>query len=140
MKLNVGDFAPTCGARISSLRGIAGNDADVLRLNSKCFAHFSQEVFDRLRPFQPRMEGHYPFMVRSMEEHAWIESYREVDGVALVLRQMAKRVNFDTNWNKAGEVLEAHYEGLNEDFLQFFPEIKKAVEKRFNIRLTISGN
>ena len=102
---------------------------------SRDLAEFSQSVFDRLRPYHDRMEGYYPSMVRSMEEHDWINSYRSVEGVALVLRQMARRVRFSTDWDKAGDVLEEHYTALNEDFLAFFPEMIKAVEKSFNIRL-----
>jgi len=99
---------------------------------------FSETVFDRLRPFNSQMPGFYPTMIEKMEEEKWIESYKSISGTAFVLERMSRRVSFENKWEMAEEVLKNNYEGLQNDFALFFPEIIKSVESNFNIKLFIS--
>ncbi len=95
---------------------------------------FTQNIFDRLRPFKKQMQSYYPMMVDKMEQESWIDSYRSISGTAIVLERMSKRVKFENNWELAEEVLIENYEGLEQDFSLFFPEIITSVEKTFDIK------
>lgn len=99
---------------------------------------FTQTTFDRLRPFKERMPSFYPVMVEKMESENWIKSYLSISGTAFVLGRMKKRVNFENNWEDAEEVLIENYNGLEEDFRLFFPEIIKGVENSFGYKPFIS--
>jgi len=95
---------------------------------------FTQNIFDRLRPFRGQMKSYYPMMVEKMEQESWIDSYRSISGTAFVLQRMSKRVKFENNWELAEEVLVDNYNDLHQDFQLFFPEIIKSVENKFNIK------
>ena len=114
-----------------------------LSINWKDYHHlgldeFSIITFDRLRPYRDQMPDFYPIMVEKMEKENWIDSYKSISGTAIVLDRMGKRVNFKNNWEESEGVLRAHYEGLQDDFRLFFPEIIKAVESSFEIKPFIS--
>jgi acyl carrier protein phosphodiesterase len=96
---------------------------------------FSQLTFNRLRPFKEQMPAYYPMMFEKMESENWIDSYRSIEGTALVLNRMSKRVRFENNWHESERVLKQHYEALDNDFKHFFPEIIKGVSSSFNIKL-----
>lgn len=99
---------------------------------------FSDSIFKRLHPFKGQMPGFYPMMINKMEEESWIESYKTISGTAFVLERMGRRVRFENNWEKAEEELRRNYDGLQNDFILFFPEIIRGVESSFNIKPFIS--
>lgn len=99
---------------------------------------FTQLIFNRLRPYKGDMPGFYPMMVEKMEKEGWVNSYTSISGTAIVLERMGKRVKFENNWNEAESVLRNNYNGLQDDFRLFFPEIIKGVEESFAIKTFIS--
>ena len=105
-----------------------------MNYNDITLEEFSKITFDRLRPFKNEMTGFYPIMIDKMESESWINSYKSISGTAFVLERMSKRVRFENNWNIAEQVLRDNYEGLQEDFEGFFPDMIKGVEKSYDIK------
>jgi acyl carrier protein phosphodiesterase len=59
-------------------------------------------------------------------------SYRELAGVEAALRHVSERLSARTGrafaLERAVGELEAHYEGIEQDFFEFFPELRRHVE------------
>ena len=79
------------------------------------------------RAFLPdRLQRIMPYMFRD-----WLPSYRDIDGIAVVLHRIScfrlKRAN---RLREGAEELSRHYEGFYGDFQNFFPELLAFSEVR----------
>lgn len=59
--------------------------------------------------------------------HEWLPSYREAEGIDLVLRRMARRLSRSNPLGEGGGELIRHYRELRSDFLDFFPDLEAYV-------------
>jgi len=66
----------------------------------------------------------------------WIESYQTVQGIRHVLRTMSKRASLPAETRFAIKMLKRNYYSLQEDFMEFFPELIAYVEKDFDIQIS----
>lgn len=62
-----------------------------------------------------------------MAQEDWLCSYASTAGVSLILERMARRLSRPTPLAAGISELEAHYEGLRDDFHQFFPQLQRHV-------------
>ncbi len=61
-------------------------------------------------------------VLRRMRAGVWLESYGDVDGVRITLQRMSARLRRPFDLAAATVELEAHYDALRDDFLEFFPQ------------------
>ncbi len=68
--------------------------------------------------------------------HNWIESYQTIHGIRRVLRTLSRRSSLpgETRW--AIKTLKKNYFSLQDDFMEFFPQLIDYVEKDFGIQIS----
>lgn len=104
------------------------------RWTDHCFQsldEFVQEVytsFDKHRAQMP--EATYGHLQRMRAEN-WLGSYREITGVRLTLERVGRRFRRRIELGPAVVELEKNYDGLEDDFAEFFPELRAHVETAF---------
>jgi len=66
----------------------------------------------------------------------WLESYRTSRGLKKVLVAMSKRTSLPNEARYAIKTFKKNYYSLNDDFMEFFPQLIDFVEKDFGIQLS----
>lgn len=75
-------------------------------------------------------------MISSFIINDWIESYQTVGGIRKVLKTMSKTTKLPDETRFAIRELKRNYSSLEDDFLEFFPQLIEYVENEFGIELT----
>jgi len=78
------------------------------------------------------VKASFPFFIINN----WIESYQTTQGIRHVLRTMSKRTSLPAETRFAMKMLKRNYYSLQEDFMEFFPELIAYVEKDFDIEIS----
>jgi len=93
--------------------------------------------------FYRAMVNNYQHMPSNVKEmmpffiiNNWIESYQTVKGIRLVLKTLSKHSSLPNETRFAIRALKKNYNSLQEDFMEFFPQLIEYVEKEFNIQLS----
>ena len=73
-----------------------------------------------LKEFPDRSRHFYSYMVT----HNILESYSSIEGITIVLEQMAKRAKFESNMELAGNELVRGYRSYESEFREFMPELQ----------------
>ncbi len=68
-------------------------------------------------------------VVTYMTTDDWFEQYRELDGIARALINIAKRIRFDNDFHHIVDDVYLHYQTLDQIFHQFFPDLAAHVEQ-----------
>lgn len=58
----------------------------------------------------------------------WFSEYAKEEGVATVIKSVAKRVRFDNCFHYVVDDIDKHREAIEEHFLRFFPDLKQHIE------------
>ena len=66
----------------------------------------------------------------------WIESYRTNKGLKSVFRAMSRRTSLPNEARYAIKTFKKNYYSLNDDFMEFFPQLIEMVENDFDIQLS----
>jgi acyl carrier protein phosphodiesterase len=66
----------------------------------------------------------------------WIESYQTVKGIRQVLLALSRRSTLPNETRYAIKVLKKNYYSLQDDFMEFFPQLIDYVEKDFGIQIS----
>lgn len=103
------------------------------RYHRQTLSEFSQETFEKLKPFEKEMPSYTGILFQKMRDENWLSSYKSIKGVSFALSRMGKRVKFQNNWDKAEEILKENYILLEQDFHRFFPTLILQVSKKFDI-------
>jgi len=77
---------------------------------------------DEIREFIPR------FMQRR-----WLESYASIEGIRNVLTGMSKHTSLPDHTNAAIQILHDQYDGIREEFFEYFPQLVEHVREKFEI-------
>ena len=78
------------------------------------------------------VKASFPFFIINN----WIESYQTTQGIRHVLRTMSKRTSLPAETRFAMKMLKRNYYSLQEDFMEFFPDLIAYVEKDFEIEIS----
>jgi len=73
----------------------------------------------------PRMQ----FVVRQMQEHDWLRSYATLEGIAITLDQVSKRIRFDNEMAGAIVEVEDNYDEIEAVFIDLFAHLKSEVTR-----------
>jgi acyl carrier protein phosphodiesterase len=68
-------------------------------------------------------------VTRRMVDYDWFGSYRDIDAVAESLDRVAGRIRFENRFAGAIEDLQRHHDLICEEFLEFYPELQRHVER-----------
>ncbi|MBO7522738.1 MAG: DUF479 domain-containing protein, partial [Bacteroidales bacterium] len=74
-------------------------------------------------------------MISTFIINDWIESYQTVNGIRKVLKTMSKTTKLPDETRFAIRELKRNYNSLEDDFLEFFPQLIEYVENEFGIEL-----
>ena len=66
----------------------------------------------------------------------WIESYQTRSGIRHVLRTLSKRSSLPNETRFAMKALKKNYYSLQDDFMEFFPQLIDYVENEFGIAIS----
>ena len=66
----------------------------------------------------------------------WIESYQTLKGIRQVLNALSRRSTLPNETRYAIRTVKKNYYSLQEDFMEFFPELIDYVEKDFGVEIS----
>ncbi len=72
----------------------------------------------------PKLQLFLPRMIAD----DWLSRYATFEGLDEAFARMKRRVKFDNQLEKSVEQLKTNYQGLEEDFLDFFPQLWRHME------------
>ncbi|MFT6406797.1 MAG: acyl carrier protein phosphodiesterase [Arenicella sp.] len=84
-----------------------------------CYAGLNQS----LEYMPPRMQ----YVVTNMHKHDWLNSYATLDGIAITLDQVSKRIRFKNQMAGAIEEVAQHYEQIEVVFMDLFRHLQTQV-------------
>lgn len=92
------------------------------------FEVFVQQCYQGLSDCQQWMPQRMLMVTSKMQEHDWLSSYGTLEGVAVTIDQVSKRIRFENTM--AGSIIEVedNYAEIETVFLALFTHLKKAVE------------
>jgi len=70
-------------------------------------------------------------------ENNWMLAYRTVEGIELVLDRMSANTSLPDHTIFAVEKLKGEYDGFQDDFQRFFPQIIDFIEKKYLVDIKI---
>lgn len=91
---------------------------------------FKQMSFDFLHERKPIMPSKMQRVVTSMTENDWFKEYETLEGVALALDNIAKRIRFANQFTGAVDDIARYYTEFDAVFLAFFPELIDHVKQQ----------
>ena len=90
-----------------------------------------------------RSVNNYQYMPPNVKEmmpffiiNNWIESYQTIKGIRLVLKTLSKHSSLPNEARFAVRALKENYNHLQDDFMEFFPQLIDYVEKEFGIQIS----
>tara|TARA_R110002096_G_scaffold273422_9_gene467282 strand:- start:21284 stop:21898 length:615 start_codon:yes stop_codon:yes gene_type:complete len=70
-------------------------------------------------------------VVRRMQEHDWLNSYLDPNGIALAFRRLSLRSKALVGIERAAEDFEANYDLFQSDFLEYYPKLQNFAEREW---------
>ncbi len=84
---------------------------------------FSKSFYASLQKHNHSLPERAQVLIHHLIKNDWLSMYKTVDGINIILTQMSKRTRFESNLDKASEVLKEHYAAIEQDFNLLFPEL-----------------
>lgn len=77
--------------------------------------------------------------VPSFINNNWLNTYKSIEGIEIVLDKMSKRTSLPDKTKNAIKIFREEYEFIEEEFLAYFPSLMDFVTKRFGIEFYSAG-
>lgn len=90
---------------------------------------FTQSVYQDLENQIAIIPPPFDKRTINMIQHDWLLSYTTLEGIADTFERMKRRVSKPEWLDTAVASLEQHYDDLNDEFNQFFPDIQTMVQQ-----------
>ncbi|MBN2612782.1 MAG: DUF479 domain-containing protein [Bacteroidales bacterium] len=74
--------------------------------------------------------------VPSFINNNWLNTYKSIEGIEIVLDKMSKRTSLPDKTKNAIKIFREEYEFIEEEFLAYFPTLMDFVTKRFGIEFS----
>jgi len=94
--------------------------------------NFYRAMVNNQHYLPPNVRDMMPFFIINN----WIESYQSLRGIRLVLKTLSKHSSLPNESRFAVRALKKDYYSLQDDFMEFFPQLIDYVEKEFNIQIS----
>ncbi|HSP16510.1 MAG TPA: ACP phosphodiesterase [Thermoanaerobaculia bacterium] len=91
--------------------------------SAESLGEFLQRVFASLDPLLGQMPGRLPFLYPRMRDGRWLESYAEVDGIHIALRNLSRRFSRGPHLETSTHFLVDARGTLHAHFRRFFPDV-----------------
>jgi acyl carrier protein phosphodiesterase len=91
---------------------------------------FCRRVYHTLEKHHPGLPPGLRQIVPKMISHNWLESYRDIETIGIVLNRIASRISRPTPLARGIEELYLHYLDLEKDFTLFLPEAVSYAEEQ----------
>lgn len=88
---------------------------------------FVQDCYDGLNQCLAYMPPRMQTVVTSMHQHDWLNSYASLDGLAISIDQVSKRIRFENEMAGAIEEVVANYDQIEAVFLDLFRHLQEQV-------------
>jgi acyl carrier protein phosphodiesterase len=88
---------------------------------------FVQECYAGLNQCLEYMPPRMQYVVTNMHQHDWLNSYASLDGIALTIDQVSKRIRFENQMGGAIEEVVEHYDQIELVFLDLFKHLQRQV-------------
>ena len=85
---------------------------------------FAQTTYQQLLQRTEELPAGARHMLPYMVEHDWLTGYSVIEGIARVMNGMSRRARFDSQMDKAPDLLRTAYDAFTSEFNQFFPELE----------------
>ncbi len=93
---------------------------------------FYRAMVNNYEILPPKVKDRFPFFIINN----WIESYKTSNGLRKVLNALSRRTSLPSETKFAIKSLKKNYYSLDEDFMEFFPQLIEYVENDFGIPLS----
>lgn len=107
------------------------------KFSSQPLNDFTQNFHNILYKYFEILPEEVKKFVPSFINNDWINTYRSVQGMETVLKRMSSATTLPDETDYAIEVLGNNYNEIENDFLNYFPELVSYVIKKFNIPLQV---
>lgn len=97
-------------------------------LHSEPLEVFAAGVYTILQQYFSQLPHPMQKIVPRMIDGNWLVSYRDRQTIGIVLRRMESRLSRATCLSEADVELDRHYEGLQNDFFEFLPQVEDFVK------------
>jgi acyl carrier protein phosphodiesterase len=94
---------------------------------------YSQNTYRLLQKNWDVLPAGVHFFLPFMIERNWLLNYATIDGIGRALSGLSRRVKYANSMDVAVNDLQEHYAGLETDFREFFPELKREVDKKLSL-------
>ena len=89
---------------------------------------FIHNCYSGLSECQEYMPDRMQYVTRNMIERDWLNSYATLDGIAVTIDQVSKRIRFENNMAGAIVEVEQNYQQIETVFLALFDHLKVQVD------------
>lgn len=93
---------------------------------------FANDVYSLMKLNYDILPSRSQQMLPYMIQYNWLVLYAQIEGLEIILTQMANRATFESNMEKAGKELREKYHLFENEFNRFFSELKQNVELELN--------
>jgi len=87
------------------------------------FDTFTNDCYDLFQNHLAEFPEKLHFIIQHLLKHDWFRNYQSLEGIQQTLKGISQRSKFPNEIYLATEEIEEHYTKLENDFLEFFPEI-----------------
>lgn len=99
------------------------------RFESADFSEFIDSCYMGLAQCRELMPERMSYVTGKMEEHDWLSSYESLEGIAVTIDQVSKRIRFQNNMAGSIEEVERNYERIEAVFLLLFEHLQGVVNE-----------
>jgi acyl carrier protein phosphodiesterase len=92
---------------------------------------YTKDVYYTLGEFSEVLPPRINHMLEYMIPQNWLLNYKELPGIARVLKGMSSRASFDSGMDRAIENLTRDYKDFEQDFFDFFPDLQQYVKDNY---------
>ena len=98
---------------------------------------FSKQFFSMLKKNSKILPYKTKKILPFITKHNWFIAYRSLEGLESILYQMSERTKFTSNMHLAISTLKNNYADIDQDFQEFFKELRDFVRHEKTILLRI---
>ena len=99
------------------------------KFHSKELDSYAKSIYSILKDHKKHFPEKALMFYRYMRANNILFYYKELEGIDFVMKGMARRTSYNSNFETAKEVLESNYFELESYFLDFMPELQRHIEQ-----------
>ena len=93
------------------------------------FAAAKQQIYNDIAAAEHLMPPAMANTMRNVYQTDWFASYEQLPSLGYALDRIAERIRFTNQFSGVIEEIEPVYSKLEQDFLQFYPQLQQHVQQ-----------